>query len=498
MHPEYNGVKYYGKEDLSLGWELKKAEPILSNFDNTKNYEDINEVIELYNIQQLMNTGVPLSSWSKDIYDNYRIIVGKFTSIIAKFFSEISDNEFTDYYEKTADLYTKDFWRIFSHFRLYKHISASTFEGFLEQHDNVLYEVLENKDLVKYYDVNLANVMRTSNCTVRILAAVFLEKSKSNYCIPDSLHPTEFEAIFQNYIQSNEVNSNILQLIFKAQSCKECPISDKLRLSAKKRFDRFWDEHKDTAVFTGSKIGVCFQKQEEIKSISSNGNDYQMSYDVQWLEESLDYPLLLNNFRFVFEMVDYWGRSTFPATKNQIGTLERLIRVDGKKFYEHGHSFIILDILSREQMALYYEFLYRHDIVLEDVFTWFFEVYLPEEFDVEGFSIIAPSPTSTYAEKCRNLAAEMDGLLKQYRMFVRDGEIDRELFEMSSEHMVINDIPSLILNKYAYSGGTDTENEMTALFSDQSMLAFIDKAPSTLCTLFDLLRQEKVSLNDLY
>ena len=43
MRPNYNGIKFYSKEDMSIGYYLKKA-------------DSINAVIEFYNIQQLYDT----------------------------------------------------------------------------------------------------------------------------------------------------------------------------------------------------------------------------------------------------------------------------------------------------------------------------------------------------------------------------------------------------------------------------------------------------------
>ena len=70
---------------------------------------------------------------------------------------------------------------------------------------------------------------------------------------------------------------------------------------------------------------------------------------------------------------------------------------------------------------------------LEEVLKWFFEEYLLQEFDAKGFRFNPPSESTTLVEKCRTIASEMDGVLKQFRMYVQDGEIDRELFEISSE-----------------------------------------------------------------
>ena len=90
----------------------------------------------------------------------------------------------------------------------------------------------------------------------------------------------------------------------------------------------------------------------------------------------------------------------------------------------------------------------------------------------------------------------MDGVLKQFRMFVRDGSIDRDLFEMSSEHMILEGIPSLMGKKYAYALSNELTNEMFALFSDQSVLGYTEKTKDKYSTLFELLKNEIVYEED--
>lgn len=47
MRSEYDGVKFYAKDDRSVGVELQKAEVILASFDASKDYNDVNELLEL-------------------------------------------------------------------------------------------------------------------------------------------------------------------------------------------------------------------------------------------------------------------------------------------------------------------------------------------------------------------------------------------------------------------------------------------------------------------
>ena len=123
-----------------------------------------------------------------------------------------------------------------------------------------------------------------------------------------------------------------------------------------------------------------------------------------------------------------------------------------------------------------------------------------EEFAAKGFRF-TPSTATTYLEKFKNLASEMEGVLKQFRMYVESEEIDRELYEMSSEHLFVDNLPSFIENKYAYSNDKSTiKTEMFLLFSEQAALSIVERTKDKYSTLYELLVKEKpvVILKDLY
>ena len=487
----YDGVKFYGKNDLGNAWQLEKAESILDAFRPDKQYSDINEIIELYNIQNAINADIALKSCEK-----YKKIVGTFSSIIGRFFSQINDSNFIEIVSTVPVLYMDDFWDLFVQFNVFDRISPNIFETYLQSSNTTLSKILEHKKLVYRYGPQLAEALRTSDETARILTSVYLEKSESHYFIPKEFSPKEFESVFLKHMESEQVNPNVLELIYKGQSTKECPISDKLRLKAKRALEQFWSHRKETIATTGYGISVSFAKQEKPKEAKEDGSTWNLTYDIDWLENNLDYPTVLNNFLYLFEMFDIRFRSSLVSVQSEISAFEMSFMPRGAKFYPKGMGFNMKNITSAAQTALYYDFLKSHNIDLEEVFKWFFETYLPEEFGVHGFSMVSSAPSATYIEKCRSLASEMDGVLKQFRMFVEDGKIDRELFEMSSEHMIIGNIPSLIPNKYAYPKSKEINNEMWALFSDQSVLSFTEKTNSKYDTFSQLLAHEKVCLSD--
>lgn len=135
---------------------------------------------------------------------------------------------------------------------------------------------------------------------------------------------------------------------------------------------------------------------------------------------------------------------------------------------------------------------------LEDVLRWFFEEYLPLEFGVNGFRFNPPSEGTTLVEKCRTIVSEMDGVLKQFRMYVCDGEIDRELFEMSSEHVIFSSLSGFIKEKYVYGNSSDIQREQFLLFSDQSLLGYIEKTKNRYSRFFDLMIHEDLEFSDFW
>ena len=86
MRPEYDGVKFYSMQDWSTGENLEKAAKILESFNENEDYVDINKVIELYNVQQLINSGAYLREWDEDIIDHYKKLSIPLTKVLGKFF----------------------------------------------------------------------------------------------------------------------------------------------------------------------------------------------------------------------------------------------------------------------------------------------------------------------------------------------------------------------------------------------------------------------------
>lgn len=109
------------------------------------------------------------------------------------------------------------------------------------------------------------------------------------------------------------------------------------------------------------------------------------------------------------------------SVKSQLGIIESTFSTRGVKEFKKGIHFNVRENLSTLQVKCYYDVLKHNGVRLEDVLKWFFEEYLLQEFGANGFWFNPPSERTTLAEKCRTIASEMDAVLKQFRMYVRDG-----------------------------------------------------------------------------
>ena len=83
-------------------------------------------------------------------------------------------------------------------------------------------------------------------------------------------------------------------------------------------------------------------------------------------------------------------------------------------------------------------------------------------------------------------------------MFQKYGQINRELFEMSSGHVIFGNIKSLSENKYLYTESGDLKKEQHLLFSDQSLLNYTEKTKEKYKTLPQLLHFKNLTKSDFY
>ncbi len=499
MVENYDVIKYYSDYDMSIGYYLEKAEPVIDAFDPAKEYTDINEVIALFNIQRLMNSGVVLKKWDSQTVEVLKYTSRQFTAKIGRFFAGINNDNFISFYRSLNPLYIGDFWLLFSQYNVFDRVEGNTFIALLSQEDVALWPILNYRKIVSHYDLELAEFMRQSDQSAELLLDSFLSARKVQYCFPKALLPTEYEAIFETYIESEYPNPNYLNLIAISQSSVDCPISPKLRLRARQRYNEVVERMTQNNPGFEYGLGVAFSDEEPFVScVPTRKGFMQYTYSASWIKENLDFPTLLNNFRYLFEQVDACWRSNLVSVDSRMGVLEKHLGLKGKKEYQIGFAFQQQDMKTLGQLRGYRAVLMENGIRIEDVFRWFFEEYLKDEFQADGFAFNPSSEGTSYLEKSRNLACEIDGVLKQYRAYIRDGYIDRALLEITSEHIIFSDLGSFSEKKYAYANDDVLREEMFLLFSDQAHIFYTEKTTDKYRSFAELVFSEKMVYNDFF
>ena len=490
-------VKYYSVNDLSAEFYVKRIEDIVCNFEIETKRTDINEIIELYNIQHFFRNKIYPIQWTKQQLNDYSEIVKNFSKVIGKFFSEINIETMESMFDTIYYDYRDDFWKLIEKYKVYDKISDEIFRNIILNKHFLLEDVLKCKNLVKKFSGEIVIYMEANPFCAEMMLSYYLEKHDRNIetlYFPAELSNEKKTLILDNYIASNSPNSNYLRLIFESTGTNDLCLPDRLRLRAKRKYDEQIEVlFKDRTGFEyGVQVSFSDTLDEEIKFEPYDNRTLSVSYSAKWIKENLDYPTLLNNFIYLFAYTDLQFRSLHVSRESQMSIIEKTLGIKGRKEYSTGIAFQQIQMLAQLQMIGYCKELEKYNIYLEDIIDWFFCNYLEEEFNVKGFSFNKSSRTASYLEKCRNIAAEFDSILKKFKIYCEDGEIDDELLHISTEHMFIKDIPSMLSNKYIYPCGNEYQRISHLLFSDQSIIHYIPKLSNKYNSFYCLLEKENI------
>lgn len=490
-------VKYYSTNDLSAGFYLKRIEDIICNFVVEKKRVDINEIIELYNIQQFFHNRIYSIHWTKQQLNDYSEIVSDFSEVMGKFFSGINIDTIESMFDTIYYDYRNDFWKLIEKYKVYDKISVEQFRKIILNKHFILNDVLKCKNIVKKFSDEIITYMEKNPFCAEIILSYYLEKHDRNIeslYFPVELSNEKKTLILDKYIASNSSNINYLKLIFESNSTNNLRLPDRLKLKAKRKYDEEIETlfKEGTGFEYGAKVSFSNKIDEEFKFETDDNRILSVLYSAKWIKENLDYPTLLNNFIYLFGYTDLQFRSLHVSRESQMSIIEKALGIKGRKEYPTGIAFQQIQMLAQLQMIGYCNELEKYNIFLEDIIEWFFCNYLEEEFNVKGFCFNKSSHTVSYLEKCRNIAAEFDNILKRFKIYCEDGEIDDELLHISTEHIFIKDIPSMLSNKYIYPCGNDYQTISNLLFSDQSIIHYLPKLSNNYNSFYCLLEKENV------
>lgn len=497
MAREKSRVKFYSKYDMSVGFYIRRVANIIENFNAEIEITDINEIIELYNIQLFISNEIYPTHWDEQQRKNYTETTNFFSKTIGIFFSEININLLDQFFEILEYDYRDDFWKLIEKYNVYKKVSHSMFIKLLSSEKFYLTQVLRCKKIVNYFSDEILSYMESNVKSATILLKYYLlehGKERERYYFPKELTDEKVLFLFEKYVSDPSANSNYLKLLYECKTINTLGIPDKLKLKAKRKYEEQMDTFFNPENGLEYSVDVRFTNEIEYSKLEiEDGTKITALYSNKWISENLDFPTLLNNFIYLFGFTDYQNRWEHVSRESELGVLEKIGGIKGKRDYPIGIAFNQKQMLAQLQIFGYYKILERYNVNLEEVIYWFFSKYLKEEFGIQNFCFNPSSPTAAYIEKCRNLSAEMESILKQFKIYCEDEEIDIELLFVMTNQTPIKDIPSLISNKYLYPSGKDFETIGRLLFSSQSDLYYIPQFSKEYSSFYEVLKREDIS-----
>ncbi|WP_077923328.1 hypothetical protein [Spirosoma sp. 209] len=501
---DLNRVEFYSKEDMAGPHHLSKGEHILRS-ETKSSYTDINDVLELYNLKKYFDNELYLKSWTQDDISNFKQKATEYGKIIGQFFLTITDANIVELHGKLLQGYIHSFWEIVSNHNVFKRISKPTFTVILESEPHLIKEVLTHKGLVDYYHTELKDFLLTYSQSAEILLGFYEtenEPHRNPKFIPKSLTVADKENIISNYLNSTDTNLNYIGLVKNLRNRNDFKISDKTRLKAKRLYKS--ETEKFFADKGGMAYGISISFPENAEKLKEVYIDDKLvahySYSLDFIKENNRPYLLFKNFKYLFDFIDNQNRINLVSKKSKLGLFEKIMGVHSQNEYRIGIGFSFSEMTSQGQIYGYNKIVADLNTSLEDILHFAFTTAFQVKYgfaDNARFSI--PSATNSYFEKVRLLAPEFESILKQFKLFVEDGNIDFELLQISSSPTSIKDIPSLNTNKYIYFNADNKEMVgcSNLFFSDQTLLAYVEPfKEDKYHTFFDLLVNEQVSFNN--
>lgn len=302
-------VKFYGKTDMINGYMLEKALSVLKQFNPTKTYDDINDILELYNVSKFISAKIFRQDFTEADKAFFSDTNSKtINKIIGKVFSNIDDSSIANYSGKLEREYEEDFLELFGKFNIHKKVSDEAFIKFVNANHIHLFDILSHDKLVYAYDQKIRELMLDNDQSIDFLINKYLRKSlRKPIFLPKSLSAEDKELIVKNYINSNRVHPSTLELIASLPVIGDFKISDEIRLLAKERHDleikKLFADSKGSGLKTEMSAGISEEQAEASRSSYENGK-ISISVSAKWIKNNLDYPTLLNNFIYIYNFVD--------------------------------------------------------------------------------------------------------------------------------------------------------------------------------------------------
>lgn len=473
-----NRIQYFSTYDMSISYYLQNAEEIIEKYHKGWRPEDVNDVIELYNIWLFVDNGIYMKSWSEEILSEIK----GYKNAIIPFFSNLNETTWVEVYKQVDFSYRHNFWEIIDIFNIKSFISKATLDEALLENSYDLRYLLQRERLVKKNNELLATLLKENDHTAEWLLSEFVEDDKfgnhEHMYFPSALTLQDRENIISAYLDLPEPNLNYVRLVLVAKKDSNLKLSDDVVLKAKnvegELNNKYFNEG-NTVHFKYS-VRLSGESNKPLKWVEyDEEGDAILCYSRPIMLGFKDADLL-HYCRYGFEFLTYNGMVSLVSKISESSVFERTMGLTGKYSYTTNMAFRYNEAISMLQVEAMQNALENEGRNLESAIKDFYETYLKEKYGYPSTALSLPDPSADWVSKCRIIAPEIDAVAKRYNLFAKRGSVDDDLLQISSDTVRVSGAASCNHIKYYTIKGQPGElyRLFHLFFSDQSMLSFVD------------------------
>lgn len=499
-------AKFYSKTDLSNGMHLMRAEKVLNNYQEGLDYENVNDVLELFNVKLLIDNGLELNRWTEKQVADYKTKVSKLGKDIVAFFRK--GQTIDGLLVSVEFVFAQDFWIVIEKFGLIDLVSEQALSEIFTKNPDVIENILHCEKIVREHESLISSMLCLYKNAANLLLHAYLINDEYSHTLPLYM-PKVLTAdqkcdIIEKYLNSGEAKLGEVRIIMQAKDVPGFSIPPKLKLLAKKLEPELVKIPQNaivSTVQTGFSIEYSKEKGIPSKKAWLEGTVFKFIYSEEYLD-SLEKDSLLIVFASLFEFLDSHGLLNLSYNWHEGVLFEKIPTEEIEGFYPINQCFQIKNNIAVHQVILFDNYMRRRGSCIETAIKDFYEKYFKKRFGFPSMPLNLASDAESFINKNKVIAPEMESVVKQYNMFVEEGNIDSELFQMSMP-LPIAKGKSLLWGKHKYVVWGDEDSKvcgaMKLLFSDQSLLSFVTPfKDSHYNTLYNLLIHEKDVKYDNY
>ena len=380
-------------------------------------------------------------------------------------------------------------------------ISGEEIDEFLSRHVECLAPILENDKLVKSFDAEIGkSQIDNPYYSAELLIREYATESRGQNAIhlPKCLSQVDLDSIMEGYLNDQRANPNYMEALFNwpsgATKCRFSPSPD-VKVHARRAHDEAMDElfRQGTGFEYGAGV-LIDPEQIACKGVKVEGLTLAYSFGETWLAKYTDNASIMNNCRYLLDVVDQSGLMAAPAHSHEESGLLAMLGSHVLGEYRMNTHSNMRESLANVEVVAYAHFLESRGTRLEDALEWTYNVYFAEEYSISDFSLALPSRGASWLDKCKSIGPEIERVAKSYSIYSRIGKIEGDYFPYES-FKSFGTLSALTEKKYAIVGAC-FERWGFYLFSDQCMLTYRKGHHERARCFFDLISNAMVTIDD--